>query len=83
MKQLQQGQIKPQQKKGKKKEKGTFSKVLYEASIILIPKPEKVNRRKLGSSLAVQWLGLHTLTGQGAGLIPGWGTKIPQATWHG
>ena len=29
--------------------------------------------------LAVQWLGLHAFTAKGAGSIPGWGTKIPQA----
>ena len=31
-----------------------------------------------GNSLVVQWLGL-----EGLGLIPGWGTKIPQASQHG
>ena len=34
------------------------------------------------NSLTVRWLGLHTLTAEGPGLIPGWGTKIPQAA-HG
>ena len=34
----------------------------------------------LRDPLAVQWVGLCTLTAKGAGLIPGWGTKIPQAT---
>ena len=39
----------------------------------------------VGNSLVVQWLGLHASTaGAGAmGLIPGLGTKIPQALWHG
>ena len=32
-----------------------------------------------GNSLAVQWLGLHTLTAKGPGSIPGQGTKTPQA----
>ena len=32
------------------------------------------------NSLAVQWLGLHAFTAEGAGSIPGGGTKIPQAT---
>ena len=36
-----------------------------------------------GNSLAVQWLGLCTFTAEGTGSIPGRGTKIPQATWHG
>ena len=34
-----------------------------------------------GNSLAVQWLGLCAFTAEGTGSIPGWGTKIPQATW--
>ena len=32
-------------------------------------------------SLAVQWLGLGAFTAKGPGSIPGWGTKIPEATW--
>ena len=36
-----------------------------------------------GTSLVVQWLGLYASTARGTGLIPGQGTKIPQATWHG
>ena len=32
-----------------------------------------------GNSLAVQWLGLHASTSGSPGLIPGQGTKIPQA----
>ena len=35
-----------------------------------------------GSSLAVQWLGLGSLTVWVQGLIPGWGTKIVQAIPH-
>ena len=35
----------------------------------------------LGTSLAVQWLGLHASTAGGKGLIPGRGTKIPHAAW--
>ena len=31
----------------------------------------------------VQWLGCHALTAEGPGSIPGRGTKIPQAAWHG
>ena len=26
---------------------------------------------------------LHASTAGGTGLIPGWGTKTPHATWHG
>ena len=33
-----------------------------------------------GNSLVVQWLGLSALTAMGLGLIPGQGTKIPQAS---
>ena len=35
-----------------------------------------------GNSLAVQWLGLHASTAGVTGSIPGWGTKIPHATWQ-
>ena len=35
------------------------------------------------NSLVVQWLGLHALTAEGPGSIPGRGTKIPQAVQHG
>ena len=38
--------------------------------------------RVLGNSLVVQGLGLHAFTAKGAGSVPGWGTKILQAT-HG
>ena len=31
----------------------------------------------------VQGLELHALTVKGLGLIPGQGTKIPHASWHG
>ena len=34
-----------------------------------------------GNSPAVQWLGYHSLTAEGLGSTPGWGTKIPQAAW--
>ena len=33
----------------------------------------------IGTSLAVQWLGLPISTAGGMGLDPGWGTKIPHA----
>ena len=36
-----------------------------------------------GTSLAVQWLKLHTSNAGSAGSIPGWGTKIPNATGCG
>ena len=36
----------------------------------------------IGTSLAVQWLRLHTSTAGGTGLIPGQGTKIPHAAWR-
>ena len=36
----------------------------------------------LETSLTVQWLGLCTLTAEGLGSIPGWGTKMPQAARH-
>ena len=36
-----------------------------------------------GTSLAVQWFRLCPSNAGGVGLIPGWGTKIPCAMWHG
>ena len=42
-----------------------------------------LNHDLLGTSLAVQWLGLRALTAKGLGSIPGQETKIPQpATPH-
>ena len=38
---------------------------------------------KGGISLVVQWLRLHIPTANGAGSIPGPGTKIPHAVRHG
>ena len=38
---------------------------------------------KNGSSLAIQWLGLHTPTAGGTGSIPSQGTKMLHATWCG
>ena len=46
-------------------------------------KVSKYNKKSLGNSVLVQWLGLQASTAEGTGLIPGWGTKIPHATWHG
>ena len=36
-----------------------------------------------GTSVAVQWLRLQAPNVGGVGLIPGRGTKIPHAAWHG
>ena len=36
-----------------------------------------------GISLVVQWLKLQASNAEGTGSIPGQGTKIPHATWHG
>ena len=47
---------------------------------ILIPVKDRV---KHGNSLSVQWLRLGAFTPWAQGLIPGQGTKIPQAPWHG
>ena len=37
----------------------------------------------MGTSLVVQGLKFHTANVGGKGLLPGWGTKIPHAVWHG
>ena len=44
---------------------------------------KKKKKTMRGNSLAVQRLGLCTLSAKGPGSIPGWGTKIPQATKQG
>ena len=36
-----------------------------------------------GISLVVQWLKLQASNAEGTGSIPGQGTKIPHAKWHG
>ena len=36
-----------------------------------------------GTSLAVQWLGLHSTNAWAVNLIPGWGTKSLHAIQHG
>ena len=41
------------------------------------------NKDSVGTSLAVQGLGLHASTAAGTGLIPGQGTKIPHAMRRG
>ena len=40
-----------------------------------------MNKQQTGTSLGVQWLGLCNSDAGGAGSIPGWGTKIPQAAY--
>ena len=49
-------------------------------TLFLTQHEHKLLRVKEGTSLAVQWLGLHTSTVGGTGLIPGRGTKTPPAT---
>ena len=39
------------------------------------------NGNSHGTSLAVQWLRLCTSIVGGTDLVPGWGTRIPHATW--
>ena len=34
------------------------------------------------TSLEVRWLRFYVSNAEGTGLIPGWGTKFPHATWH-
>ena len=48
-----------------------------------IKKKSLKKKIKKGNSLVVQWLRLHAFTAEGPGSIPGQGTRIPQAAWHG
>ena len=49
---------------------------------IMVHSGEAVKRNGAGNSLAVQWLGHCTSSAGGMGSIPGWGSRIPQATRH-
>ena len=43
-----------------------------------------IKKNSQGTSLTVQWLGLHVSTAADmVRSLPGWGTKIPQASQHG
>ena len=44
---------------------------------------EKTQNMQVKNSLAMQWLVLCVFTAMGPGSVPGRGTKIPQAAWHG
>ena len=59
----------------------SFIRVLQFQCTVL--SPSWLNLCLGGNSLAVQWLGLCVFTAEAAGSIPGEGTKIPQAVWHG
>ena len=43
---------------------------------------QTIKETTTGNSLVVQQLRLHASTTGDSCLIPGWGTKIPQATWY-
>ena len=58
-------------------------KLQYLSAYHLLPILISKEKPHLENSLAVQWLGLSTLTAEGPGSIPGQGTKIPQVTQHG
>ena len=61
-------------------------KINYNYNKQLMAKHENVKydikNMKQGTSLVVQWLRLCISTAEGAGSIPGRGTKIPHAAWH-
>ena len=42
----------------------------------------QANKKYIGTSLEVQWLRFWASNARDVGSIPGWETKIPQATWH-
>ena len=56
------------------KDQGTLSYMEFQIKTML--------SLKTGTSLVVQWLGLHASTIGGAGLIPGRATNNPQADQH-
>ena len=63
------------------KEEQTKPKIIRRKEIIQIR--EEINKIKIWTSLVVQWLRLHASNARNVGLIPGQGTKIPHAMWHG
>ena len=44
-------------------------------------KKKYLQNATLGTFQVIQWLSLHAFNAGGMGLIPGWGNKIPHATW--
>ena len=63
-----------------------FSKVDENSNFVACEgkkKNQRLNIMKPVKLKVVQWLKLHTSNAQGVGLIPGQGTKIPHAMWHG
>ena len=49
----------------------------------MVPARVIILKCKVGISLAIQWLWCCASIIGGMGSIPGWGTKIPLAAWHG
>ena len=43
---------------------------------------DPTNKRTSQELPGIQWLGLQAFTADGLGLIPNWGTQIPQALWR-
>ena len=50
---------------------------------LLGEKSSSVKYRRTGTSLAIQWLEIHTSAIGDMSSIPDWGTKIPHAMQHG
>lgn len=42
-----------------------------------------IKNQGFGTSQGAQWLRFHHFNAEGVGVIPGHGTKIPHAPWHG
>ena len=55
---------------------------IYNSLHFFLKSEKKINFKRLGTSLKVQWLRLCTSSVEGMGSIPGRGTKILQATQH-
>ena len=57
--------------------------LIKKIKIILSPSTTTQNSKSIGNSLAVQWLGLRTLSTEGLGSIAGLGNKILQVVQCG
>ena len=69
----------------RKRDEGSREATAHQDSVFLEQKLSDFNglKKHLGTSLVVQWLGLHASPAGSKGSVPGRGTMIPQAEQQG